>query len=194
MSMLAALAKKWHYSVENPGAGRVLYREGNREYTFPIFLENDTLVLVGVPSSQRVHLFFSWYAQPQEFSAAARERILPRIEEHLRAMGEQVRLFERDETGENFIFYSELFESRNRAIELLEAAGCAWFTDYTSIDLLHGEYGLEIGGIQNEADVRLIAETLQHGFPHWHHQNVCVHDHGREPGWTLALCMFPATL
>src|SRR5579885_1135368 len=96
MSMLAALAKRWHYSVENPGAGRLLYREGNREYTFPIYEENGVLVLVGVPSSQRIHFFFNWHWHPeQEFSVAARERILPRIEEHLRAAGAEVRVFER---------------------------------------------------------------------------------------------------
>ncbi len=193
MSMLGALAKKWNYSVQSPGAGRLLYREGNREYTFPIFQENGVFILVGVPSSQRIHFFFNWYAQPQEFPPAARDRILPRIEEHLRAAGERVRIFDREEPGGDFIFYPELFESRNRAIELLEAAGLQWFSDYASIDLLHGEYGLEIGGIQNESDVRIIAEALQDGFPHWHHQNVCVHDHGREPGWTVALCMFPST-
>jgi hypothetical protein len=191
MSMLAALAKRWNYSVTNPGAGRLLYREGNREYTFPIFREHDTIVLVSVPSSQRVHLFFNWYSQAQDFPAAARERILPRIEEHLRSFGERVRVFEHEETG-GFSFHPELLASRDRAIELLDDAGCAWFTDYSSIDLLHSEYGIEVSGIQKETDVRIIAETLQQGFPHWHHQNVCVHDHGREPGWTVALCMFPA--
>jgi hypothetical protein len=192
MSMLAALAKRWNYSVTSPGAGRLLYREGNREYTFPIFQDHETTVLVGVPSSQRVHLFFNWYAQPQEFSTAARDRIVPRIEEHLRSRGVRVRVFERDETAGNFSFHPELLASRDRAIEFLDAAGCEWFTDYSSIDLLHAEYGLEVGGIQKDSDVRTIAETLQQGFPHWHHQNVCVHDHGREPGWTVALCMFPA--
>ena len=167
-------------------------REGNREYTFPVFQEQDTIVLVGVPSSQRIHLFFNWYAQPQEFSAASRNRILPRIEEHLRALGERVRVFERAEAGGDFIFYPELFDSRNHAIEMLETAGFSCFADYSSIDLLHGEYGLEICGIQNEADVPAIAEALQRAFPHWHHQNVCVHDHSREPGWTVALCMFPS--
>jgi hypothetical protein len=194
MSLFAALAQKWHYSVENPGAGRLLYREGNREYTFPLYQDNDTLVLVGVPSAQRIHFFFNWYAQPQEFTTAARDRILPRIEKHLRATGARVRIFERERPGENFEFYPELFECRGRAAELLEEAGYTWFRDFSSIDLLHGEYGLEICGIQNEEDVRVIAAALQRGFPHWHHQNVCLHEPGRESGWTVALCMFPALL
>ena len=77
-----------------------VYREGNREYTFPIYEEDGVLVLVGVPSSQRIHFFFNWYWHPQEFPAAARERILPRIEEHLRAAGARMRVFERDDDEE----------------------------------------------------------------------------------------------
>jgi hypothetical protein len=194
MSLFAALTRKWHYSVENPGAGRLLYREGNREYTFPLYQEKGALVLVGVPSAQRIHFFFNWYAHHQEFSAAARDRILPRIEKHLRATGARVRVFERGRSDENFEFYPELFEERGRAAELLEEAGYTWFKDYCAIDLLHGEYGLEICGIQNEEDVRVIAAALRGGFPHWHHQSVCLHEPGREPGWTVALCMFPARL
>lgn len=193
MSLLAALAKRWNYSVKNPGGGRVLYREGNREYVFPIFQENGEIVLVSEPSSQRIHLFFNSCAEPREFSIATRDRILPRIVEHLRDAGTNVRVFHRPEQGD-FVFYPELFDSRNRAIELLEAAGLHWFSNYASIDLLHGEYGLEIGGIQNEADVAIIADALQRGFPHWHHQNACVYDHGREPGWSVALCMFPVVV
>jgi hypothetical protein len=194
MSLFAALTQKWHYSVENPGAGRLLYREGNREYTFPLYREEDTLVLVGVPSTQRIQFFFNWHTDTLEFSAAARERILPRIRKHLQATGVEVRIFERDGPDENFEFYPELFDHRSRVAELLEEAGCTWFRDYSSIDLLHAEYGLEICGIQNEPDVRVIASVLQRAFPHWHHQNICLHEPGREPGWTVALCMFPARL
>jgi len=193
MSIIAALKKKWHYSVENPGAGRLVYREGNREYTFPIYEEEGVLVLVGVPSSQRIHFFFNWYWHPREFTAATRSRILPRLEQHLQAGGAQVRLITREEREErDFEFYPELFEHRARASELLEEAGYTWFSDYSSIDLLNEEYGLEICGIQHERNIRPMAEALQRGFPHWHHQRVCLHDQGREEGWTLSLCMFPS--
>lgn len=193
MSILAALTKKWNYSVESPGAGRLVYREGNREYTFPIFEDEGDWVLVGVPSSQRIHFFFNWCWHPREFPAAARARILPRIEEHLRAAGARVRIFEREENvEEDFEFYPELFEHRSRASELLETAGYTWFSDYTSIDLLHEEYGLEICGVQNECDVKPIVDALQQGFPHWHHQKVSLHDYGRDPGWAVSICMFPS--
>src|SRR5580700_3275482 len=106
MSMLAALAKKWHYSVVNPGTGRLVYREGNREYTFPLYEEDGELVLAGMPSSQRIYFFFNWYGHPQEFSTAAQRRILPRIQEHLREAGARVRVFERAGQAEgDFEFY-----------------------------------------------------------------------------------------
>src|SRR5882724_168247 len=127
MSMLGTLAGKWNYSVQSPGAGRLLYREGNREYTFPIFRDKEGLVLVGAPSSQRVHFFFGWHIQEREFSALARERILPRIAAHLRAQGERVRIFERGEGGEFFYFYPELFAHRGHASNLLAEAGFDWF-------------------------------------------------------------------
>lgn len=192
MSILAALAKRWHYSVDYPGAGRVLYREGNREYTFPVYEEEGVVILVSVPSSQRIHFFFNWYWHPQEFSRAAHERILPRIVEHLGANGAEVRVFERGQAGEEFEFYPALFADRARAAELLEEAGYTWFADYSSIDLMHEDYGLEICGLRTEGDVKRVAETLRRGFPHWHHQNVSMQDHGRDPGWAISLCMFPS--
>ncbi len=194
MSILAALTKKWNYSVENPGAGRLVYREGNREYTFPIYEEDGELVLVDVPSSQRIYFFFNWCRHPREFPAAARDRIVSRIVEHLEAAGAAVRLFERgvDEDGEGFEFYPELFEHRNRALELLDAAGFTWFSDFSSIDLRHEEYGLEICGVQKEQDIGPILAALQEGFPHWHHRKVCPHDGSRDPGWIVSVCMFPS--
>jgi hypothetical protein len=190
MSMLTALAKKWNYSVENPGAGRLVYREGNREYTFPLYEENGALVLVGVPSSQRICFFFTWHWHPPEFSAAARERILPRIAGHLQAAAARVRIFERND--QDFQFYPELLEQCGRASELLEEAGFGWLRDYSSIDVLHEEYGVEICGVKTEARAMRMAAALQRGFPHWHHQNICRHEPGRDSGWAAALSMFPA--
>jgi hypothetical protein len=191
MSILAALTKKWNYSVENPGAGRLVYREGNREYTFPIYEEDGVLVLVGVPSSQRIHFFFNWYWHPREFSPAAGAKILPRIAEHLRANGARVRVFTRGAGEQEMQFHPELFEYRGRALELLEEAGLSWFSDYSSIDLVHEEYGLEVAGIQREADMRRILSALQRGFPHWHHTRISLDEHCREPGWVVAISMFP---
>jgi hypothetical protein len=193
MSIIATLTKRWHYSVENPGAGRLVYREGNHEFTFPYYEKDGAVVLVGVPSSQRVHFFFNWYPCRREFSEAARNRILPRIAEHLQSQCGEVRVLERgDPEGGDFEFYPELFEQRGRVADILAAAGYSWFGDFSSIEPLHEEYGLEVCGILNDNAVGPIMEALRREFPHWHHQKVCLQDYGREPGWTVSICMFPS--
>ena len=192
MSLLTALREKWNYSVESPGTGRLLYYEGNREYTFPLYEEDGVLVLVDAPSRQRTHYFFSWQLHPTEYTAVTRARILPRIQDHLRSRGAQVRIHDcAADTERSLEFHPELFEHRARAIELLEEAGYNWFSDYGSIDPMHEEYGLEIGGVPHGHDVEAILTALKLGSPHWHHHHVCFHEHGREPGWAIMIHMLP---
>jgi hypothetical protein len=192
MSILTALTRKWNYSVETPAEGRLVYREGNREYTFAIYEEDGVLVIVGVPSGQRIHYFFNWYWHPRDFPPAAGTRILARIAGHLRGLGAEVRVITPGAREESDLaFHPELFECRGRAMDLLAEAGFAWFGDYSSIEPAHEEFGLEISGIRNETDVQPILATLQRAFPHWHHTRISMHDEGREPGWRVEISMFP---
>ncbi|MDB6067093.1 MAG: hypothetical protein JWR26_3301 [Pedosphaera sp.] len=193
MSIIAALTKKWNYSVESPGVGRLAYREGNREYTFPLYEDEGVLVLVGVPSSQQIHFFFNWHPLfARELSSAARERILPRILDFLRGTGAKAILFDRTgQRGRDFEFYPELLEYQTVASELLEEAGYIWFKDFSSIEIVQEDYGLEISGMRNERDGRRVLKALQQGFPHWHHYKVSQQDYGREQGWMVAISMLP---
>src|SRR5579863_6915040 len=160
MNIIGALRRKFHYSVKAPGGGRLIYREGNHEYTFPVYEENGAIVVVGTPSSERVHLFFNWYPSRHDFTNDARKRILPRLEAHLRAESLKVRVFERSVEAEGLELYPELFEQRSHASELLEAAGYTWFSDYSSIEPVHEDYGLEVCGIKNDRDVKPILDAL----------------------------------
>ena len=45
-------------------------------------------------------------------------------------------------------FHPELFEHKARALEHLEDAGFIWLSDFTTIDLLHQDYGIEVCGIK----------------------------------------------
>ncbi len=192
MDIIGVLKKKFNYSVEIPGAGRLVYREGNQEYTFPVYEENGAVVVVGVPSSMRVHYFFGWYRCGLNFTDEDGRRILPRLETHLRAEALNVRVFERGaEPLTSFDFYPELFEYQGRASELLEAGGYTWFRDYGSIGLVHEDYGLEIGGIKRDQDVKPVLDILRAGLPHWHHHHYCYHEGDMEPGWTVSVSMFP---
>ncbi|HYG34379.1 MAG TPA: hypothetical protein VEC99_06320 [Clostridia bacterium] len=179
------------YEVKVDAPGRLCYREGNHEYVFPVYEEDGDIVIAGFPSSRRVYYFFGWYSYPRKFPESARDKILPRLVAHFSRAGRRVRVFEQgDEDSDTFAYYPELFEQRGKAIELLDEAGITWFGDYSSIDLLHEEYGLEVSGIRQESKVDLIAKTLKTGFPQWHYQCVCHEGYGREPGWRFSIYMF----
>lgn len=180
---------KFHVTLEPPG--RLVYREGNSEFIFPVYECNHEWILVDAPSFKRIRLFFGWYRVPFKFSATERTRIIPRLLRYLRSERTPARVFDRgDGDCRSFSFYPELFDQRANASDSLSDAGIEWFTSYTSIDLLHEEYGLEVCGIQQDADLEAIAETLREAFPHWHHCRVCFKRGGREPGWKFAIHMF----
>ena len=179
------------FSVCLDAPGRLLYREGNAEFTFPVYESNRRWILVDAPTLKRIRLFFGWYRVPFKFAEVERDRILPRLVEYLASDREAVKIFDRADTEtRSFSFYPELFDQRSEATEVLDDAGIEWLTAYTSIDLLHEEYGLEVCGIQQQADLDAIAEALSEAFPHWHHCRVCYKDGERDPGWKFAIHMF----
>jgi hypothetical protein len=177
------------YEVLTDTPGGLTYREGNHEYVFPVFEEDGEIVIVGVPTRRRIRFFFGWYGDWRNFSASAGARILPRLLEHFHRGGRQARLFERGD-AESYVFYPELFELRSRAADILDEAGFVWFSHYSSIDLLHPEYGLEVCGIHEESSVEPIAAAMMSGFPQWHYSSICHKEYGREPGWKFSIHMF----
>jgi hypothetical protein len=180
---------KFNVTLDFPG--RVIYREGNSEFTFPVYESNREWILVDSPTLKRIRLFFGWYRVPFRFGAAERDRVIPRLLHYLKSDRQPARVFDRGDTDcRSFSFYPELFDQRADAADVLADEGIEWFTSYTSIDLLHEEYGLEVCGIQQEADLETIAEILREAFPHWHHSRVCFKKGDRDPGWKFAIYMF----
>jgi len=174
--------------------GVLSYREGFKEYRFPIFEEDGEIVFVASPSYQRFYLFFffgGWTHVPTLLPALERERITLRVVQHLRKIGHCVRVMRRSATEQNkYEIHPELFEHRGKASEILQAAGFFCYSDYGSIDPLQKEYGLEVCGILEESKVEPITRALQTGFPQWHFGNHYYKDGGREPGWRFAIYMF----
>ncbi len=183
------------FEVQRPAPGIITYREGNKEHQFPVFEQDGETVFVEWPTRQRIFLAlvtWGWTRIAKEFSKSDRERITPRVVEHLRKEGRPVRVMAPSPAGEAGLeFHPELFECRSRASEILAEAGFDWFSHYGSIDLLHEEYGLEVCGIQEESNVELIINAMHSAFPHWHYYGLCRKDCGREPGWKFAIHMFP---
>src|SRR5690348_14931059 len=108
------------YEIKTEFPGRLTYREGNREYVFPVNEEDGQVIIVGCPSRRRIHFFFAWYPDFAELSNTGRAKILPRLVQHFEASGKEARILEPETEDENgFVFRSELFECRSTASEVL---------------------------------------------------------------------------
>jgi hypothetical protein len=183
------------YEIQTTEPGVLTYRQGGTEFRFPVYNEDGETVFVAWPTSKRIFLYFAfggWTLVPKEFSKRDHDRITAHVIEHFQREGARVRVLERPEADEQGLqFHPELFECKGRASELLDTAGLVWLSDYSSIDLLHEEFGLEVCGIHEDSNVELIVRAMRSGFPHWHYSHACFKDGGREPGWKFTLHMFP---
>jgi hypothetical protein len=189
------MSRERKYEIQNTEPGVLTYRQGGTEFRFPVYKEDGETVFVAWPTSKRIFLYFAfggWTLVPKEFSKRDHDRITAHVVQHFRKEGARVRVLERPENDEKGLqFHPQLFECKGTASELLDAAGFAWFSDYSAIDLLHEEFGLEVCGIQEDSNVEPIARAMRDGFPHWHYSHVCFKDGERDPGWKFALHMFP---
>jgi hypothetical protein len=82
-----------------------------------------------------------------------------------------------------FAFHPELFDYRRLAFERLAAHQFNWFEHFSSIDLLHDVFGLEVCGIAEESDAEIILCVLEETFPDWPHSDVRYHPYERDRGW-----------
>src|ERR1700760_4190482 len=82
-----------------------------------------------------------------------------------------------------FNFHPELFEQRTMAMERLSDRGYVWLSHYSSVDLLHDLFGLEVCGIPDEKGAREMLEILKGVFPDWKYRSLSYQDLGREIGW-----------
>jgi hypothetical protein len=184
------MAKSVEVNLEKPGS--LIYRNGNYEYTFPCYEQNNEIVVVDSPTRRRVYLFFGWYPIPRKISFNEKEQIRSHLLTHFRTAHKPLRFFERSaKDGQSFAFHPELFEHRGLASTLLENAGFVWLSDYNSIDVLHNEFGLEVCGICDESKAAAVAQVMTDGFPEWHYSRISHKDYGAERGWRFSIHMFP---
>ena len=86
-----------------------------------------------------------------------------------------------------FRFEPGLFNHRAEAIAALAEAGYEWLTDFSTVDLLHDEFGLEVCGIAKKEDALSISRILQRTFPGWRLTHLDYKDGGRDRGWRAAI-------
>ena len=82
-----------------------------------------------------------------------------------------------------FAFHPELFEHRTLAFERLAANGYNWFEHFSSVDLLHDLFGLEVCGINHREDAQIILCVLEETFSDWPYRDVRYHRYERDRGW-----------
>lgn len=90
-----------------------------------------------------------------------------------------------------FQFHPELFDFRALAMEGLTEAEYQWFSHYSSVDLVHDEYGLEVCGIRHEDDAVAMMGILEKVLPGWRAYGLHLKQHGREPGWKFTVVRTP---
>ena len=73
-----------------------------------------------------------------------------------------------EERMEPLRFAPELFEQRNEVLATLADAGYTWLSHFSSVDVMHDVYGIEVCGIHHRDDARDIQEILIRMFPAWH--------------------------
>jgi hypothetical protein len=82
-----------------------------------------------------------------------------------------------------FEFHPELFEQRTLALETLAQHDYIWLEHFSSIDLLHAEFGLEVCGIPEKQDAQIILSILEELFPDWSHKDLYYYKFERDRGW-----------
>ena len=72
-----------------------------------------------------------------------------------------------DEGNSPLRFSPELFEDRNRVLKALDEAGFTWLVDFSSVELLHDVYGIEVRGICDKSNANSMQELIEHLYPDW---------------------------
>jgi hypothetical protein len=150
------------------------------------------VIIVGYPTRRRIylHFFFGWHVIPNKLPSGESHRIRSRLIEHFHRLGKTATMFKMaDKTAQAFTFSPMLFEEKARASTILEEAGFIWMNNYSSLEILHDKYGLEVCGIRDELDVKPIADAMQKGFPQWHYHHISAKNYGLEPGWAFSIFM-----
>jgi len=83
----------------------------------------------------------------------------------------------------SFEFHPELLEHRTLAMEGLQRHDFHWLEHFSSVDLLHELFGLEVCGIPEKKDAEAIVGILEALFPDWPHSDVYYYQYERDRGW-----------
>jgi hypothetical protein len=89
----------------------------------------------------------------------------------------------------DFVFYPELYEHRERAMQVLSENGFEVFADYSSVDPEHELYGLEVGGFYERKDAEKVVYILRAAFPFWRESGLMILNDA--PKYWAVICREP---
>ena len=73
-------------------------------------------------------------------------------------------------------------------MEVLSQKGFDFLAHYSTVDLLHNEFGLEVCGIKEEEEGKAILRILKETFSEWPYSQIHYRDHKRDRGWKVVIC------
>lgn len=85
--------------------------------------------------------------------------------------------------------HDELFEERTKVHTYLRNLNIEWLSDYSFLDLDHANYGIEVGGIRNEAVSKKVEAILKRLYPDWNRVLRYCSDCTNE-GWKVQISKF----
>ena len=89
-----------------------------------------------------------------------------------------------------FAFEPVLFAHRSEAEETLRRFGCEWSVHFSSIDLMHDIFGIEVCGVPTEITARRIESILRWTFPAWRYSYIwlpALADGPLDEGWVVVI-------
>jgi hypothetical protein len=86
-----------------------------------------------------------------------------------------------------FRFEPILFAHRAKAMDALGEAGFEWFSHFSSLDILHDVFGLEVCGIDNQELALNLRSVLCQIFPTWKYSRLIYRNGELDPGWKVII-------
>ncbi len=76
-------------------------------------------------------------------------------------------------------------------METLAAQGYKWFTHFSSVDLPHDMFCLEVCAIHEESDAKVIMAILEETFPDLNYTDIYYYKYQRDRGWKAMIFKNP---
>jgi hypothetical protein len=110
-----------------------------------------------------------------------------RTERYEQELNKLLQVYESQDEADALRFAPELLELRAKVIEQLAEDGVLWLSHYSSVDMLHDVYGVEVCGIKDKDCAKAVYASLVRQLPEFMFRKTCYKDDGRDPSFVVSL-------